>query len=85
MTKDQLTTFGEMVQVLDDLAIIVRNARRTRRLSLRGLALALEMSASTICRIEEGREFSSTSLRAVLAWLDGKPAEGSTPTGDQRD
>lgn len=72
MSTGELASFGEMVQVIDDLAVIVRNARRAQRLSIRELGAKVGMSPSTICRIEEGREYSSVSLRAVLLWLDGK-------------
>lgn len=72
-TRD-LTPFGEMVHIIDDLAVIALNARRAQRLSQRDLAGILGVSPSTVCRIEEGREYSSVSLRAVLLWLDGKAA-----------
>jgi len=69
-----LTSFGEMVQVLDELPIIVRNARRAKGMSQRQLAATLKLSPSTLSRIEDGREFSSVSLVAVLVWLDGRAA-----------
>lgn len=69
-----MTSFGEMAQVIDDLGIIVRNARRAQRLSIRDLCAKIGVSPSTICRIENGRDYSSVSLRAVLLWLDGKAA-----------
>jgi ribosome-binding protein aMBF1 (putative translation factor) len=73
--KIDISTFGELVQVLDDLPVIVLNARRSRRLSQRGMATETGLSFSTICRIEQGGECSSISLRALLAWLDGPKEE----------
>ncbi len=67
----ELSTFAEIVEVLDTLPIIMRNARRARRLSVREVARQAGLSFSTVSRMENAEEFTSVSLRAVLAWLDG--------------
>lgn len=67
--KDTIS-FGELAKVLDDLPVIVLNARRLRRMSQREAAAEIGVSYSTISRIETGGECSSVSLRAVLLWLD---------------
>lgn len=69
-----MNTFADLVKVLDDLPVIALNARRARRLSQRAAATEIGVSFSTISRIETGGEFSSTSLRALLLWLDAAPS-----------
>jgi transcriptional regulator with XRE-family HTH domain len=76
----ELATFAEIVEVLDTLPVILRNARRTRRLSVREVARQTGLSFSTISRMENAEEFTSVSLRAVLAWLDA-PADAPAEVG----
>jgi len=64
------TTFAEMVDVLDSMPVILLNARRARGLSMRDVAQRLGLSLSTVSRVEAGAEFSSTSLKAILLWLE---------------
>lgn len=78
--KDTIS-FGELANVLDDLPVIVLNARRGRRVSQREAAAEIGVSYSTISRIETGGEFSSTSLRALLLWLDAVPSIPSDTKG----
>ena len=63
------TSFEEMIGVLDDMPIILLNARRARGMSQREAAGIIGLSFSTLSRMESGGEFSSVSLKAVLAWL----------------
>lgn len=67
---DQPTPFAEFAEVLDQLPVILLNARRARRMSLRQVAAETGLSFSTITRVENGEEHSSVSLRAILQWLD---------------
>lgn len=71
----ELSTFGEIVEVLDDLPIIMRGTRRGRRLSVREVARQTGLSFSTVSRMENAEEFNSASLRAVLQWLDAPPVQ----------
>lgn len=63
------TSFEEMIDVLDNMPVIMLNARRAKGLSQREVAGLLGLSWSTVNRMEHGAEFSSESLRAVLGWL----------------
>jgi transcriptional regulator with XRE-family HTH domain len=74
----ELSTFTEIVEVLDTLPIIVRNARRARHMSTRECARQIGLSFSTVNRIENAEEFSSVSLRAVLLWLDNPPKDATS-------
>ncbi len=76
---ERLSTYAEMAGMLDELPIIVKAARRGQRLSERELARRIGLSPMTLSRVEQGREFSSVSLRAILLWLDNPQ---STPEGD---
>lgn len=79
MTEQQPTTFTEFVEVLDQLPVILLNARRARRASQRAMASEAGLSFSTVSRIEAGEEHSSVSLRAVLLWLDAEAPDGERP------
>lgn len=74
MPNPKPSTYADLVQVLDDLPVAVRSVRRARRLSQRDVGALTALSYSTICRVEAGEEYSSTSLRALLLWLDADPA-----------
>lgn len=66
---DRPTAYSEFAELLNDLPIVVRAARRMYRLSQRELAQRTGISYSTVSRIESGGEFSSVSLLALLTWL----------------
>lgn len=74
MAEQRLTTFGEIVQVVAEMPVILRNARRARGVSVREAGSAIGVSASTVSRMENGEEFTSVSFVAVLTWLDGNHA-----------
>lgn len=71
-----LTTYGEIADVLSNLRLIVREARRRDRLTLAALAEASGVrSASTIHRFEGGQELSVENVIALLRWLDSSAKE----------
>ena len=74
MTDDApLSAYGELVEIIDNLPLIVREARRARGLSMRRACAEIDGSASTVMRIERGQAFNSGTLKAVLRWLDQTP------------
>ena len=70
MSTLNLSTYAEIVDVLDRLPLIVREARRQRRLSLRQMAAAVGCSFSTINRIEQGSDGNLANAILILRWLD---------------
>jgi hypothetical protein len=84
----ELSSYAELVDVLGLLPVLVREARRRRRLSLRAAAAQMGVSPSTAMRIEEGQDCALSNAVAVLRWLDGAvttaaepPAEGGISKG----
>lgn len=72
MTSDEppLSTYRELAQIITDLPLIVRSARRARGLSLRAAAKEAGMSFSSLTRLENGAGSTVSVLIAVLQWLD---------------
>lgn len=70
MSDGKPTSFAELAQALDDLPVILRAARRMRGLSLRAAAAEIGVATSTMNRIEDGHQYHTDGLRAVLRWLD---------------
>jgi transcriptional regulator with XRE-family HTH domain len=65
----RLTTYVQMVQVLDDLPVLVVNARRAHALSLRAAAQESGVSFNALRRIEHGGNTDVASARLILLWL----------------
>lgn len=70
MSHERPTPYVELAQVIANLPLLLREARRARGLSLRKAAVELDMSQSTVMRIEEGRDCALSNAVAVLRWLD---------------
>lgn len=67
----ELTSYGEMVEVIENLPFLVREMRRERRLSMRRAAEETGLSASTFARLESGEHgVSADGLVSLLRWLD---------------
>lgn len=64
-----LTSYHELAAVLDSLPLLVREARRARRLSLRRAAEQMSVNATTIHRTESGEAPSVPSAVKMLRWL----------------
>jgi len=71
MIEAELSSYADLAQVIQNMPVIVRSARRTRRLSLRAVAEQTGLSFMTIRRIESGNDFDSGTLVTLLRWLDG--------------
>lgn len=74
MTNKELTSFGEFAQILDELPVVLRGVRRSRGLSLREAARQIDVSFSTVDRVEKGEDCDTGTLRLILRWLDAVPA-----------
>jgi len=72
MSTGAQTTYSELAQVLAALPMLLREARRTRRLSIRTAAAEMDMSFSTVNRIESGEDCILSNAVTVLRWLDGE-------------
>lgn len=65
----ELTPYSELADLLGHLPLLLREARRQRRLSVRAAATQLGMSFSTVSRIESGDDCVLSNAVAVLRWL----------------
>lgn len=68
--SDAPTSYGELADIIDNLGLIVREARRARGTSQRAAAAQMGGQYSTISRVENGAACDSTSLLLILRWLD---------------
>jgi transcriptional regulator with XRE-family HTH domain len=68
--ENGLSSYAELAQVITDLPVIVRSARRMRRLSLRGAAEQIGLGFTTVQRVEAGHDMDTGTLVALLRWLD---------------
>ncbi len=66
----ELTSYRELATLLENLPMLMREARRSRQLSGRTAGAEIGISVSTISRVENGAECSLTNAVAVLRWLD---------------
>lgn len=65
-----LTAYRELADVIGNLPLLLREARRARRLSVRAAAKEVGCSFSTISRMENGEDCALSNAVAVLRWLD---------------
>lgn len=80
--SDAPTSYVEMADVVDNLGLIVREARRARRLSLRAAAVQIGVGFTSLSRIEsEINGCNTDTLIQVLHWLD-QPT--TPPTAEPR-
>jgi ribosome-binding protein aMBF1 (putative translation factor) len=71
------TAYSQLAEVVTNLPLLTREARRARGLSLRGAGRQIGIGFSTILRVEEGVSgLNSETIIAVLRWLDqtGEPS-----------
>jgi DNA-binding XRE family transcriptional regulator len=66
----ELTSYRELATVLESLPLLLREARRWRRLSQRAIAPEIGISYATVSRIEAGGDCTLPNAIAVLRWLD---------------
>lgn len=73
----ELTSYSELADVLVRLPLLLREARRARRLSTRAAAERIGISFSTLTRIESNHGFQVDNALTVIQWL----AEPATKEG----
>lgn len=69
MSDATLTTYAEMADVLESLPLLLREARRSRQLTMRGAATQIGVAYSTVHRIEATDDSRLSSVIPVLRWL----------------
>jgi transcriptional regulator with XRE-family HTH domain len=80
-TRGAPTSYAELARVIEALPLLLREARRTRRLSLRAVEEQTGVGYTSLHRIEHGGGYEADTLLTILRWLDGSEsnAEPSTP------
>lgn len=67
----RLSIYGDLADVIERMPVIVREARRSRRLSLRAAEAASGVGYTTLARVEAGTDLPSVgTLLKILRWLD---------------
>lgn len=75
-----LSSYAEVIAVIEALPVLVRETRRRRGLSLRQAARNIgSVEASTLHRFEGGQQIHSGNLLALLRWV-GTPDSDVTET-----
>lgn len=74
-----LPTYTQLADLLEQLPLLLREARRRRGLATRDAAEEMQIAHSTVSRIETGDGCALPTAIAVLRWLDtSAPTKGST-------
>ena len=70
MSTGKPTPYVELAEVVASLPLLLREARRARRLSMRAAAREMGISFSTVTRIEQGEDCALSNAMTVFRWLD---------------
>ena len=79
------TSYSELASVIESMPTLVRERRRTLGVGIREAGRQLDVSASTVSRIENGEDYNARILPGLLRWLGGEvapscdPPPGATP------
>lgn len=84
MGEPILSTYADFADMLGDLPLILRSARRMRGLSLRAAAQEIGVNFNTVGRVENGTECDTGTLVAILRWLD-EPTRAAAQTNHDTD
>ena len=80
--SDELTSYDELVGIIEALPVLVREKRRRLTLGLRAAADQSGVGMSTISRFENGENLSQDGLVALLRWVGTPdPAEQARRAG----
>lgn len=74
MPSPKLTTYSELAAVIEALPMLLREARRSRGMSLRATASQIGCSFSTVYRFEQGQDANLSNAVAILRWLEAPDA-----------
>jgi transcriptional regulator with XRE-family HTH domain len=81
VSRDRLTPYTELAEVLSLLPVLVREARRARGLSQRAAAEQVGISFSTISRLENGEDLVMSNVFRLLCWLDARTLDEEADRG----
>ena len=77
MARDRLISYAELASVLDNLPLLLREARRARGLSVRAAAELIDgVSFNTLSRLERGRDVNLSNATAIMRWLEQPAPSG---------
>lgn len=66
----EMSSYGELLELLDALPMLVRETRRRRGMSMRAVQAATGVTASTIQRCEAGtQDVSLSNAKTLLRWV----------------
>jgi predicted transcriptional regulator len=68
MSDNPPTSYAELVDVLANLPVLVRETRRRKQLSVRAAAMEAGVSFATLSRFEAGEDARMSTVRALLTW-----------------
>jgi transcriptional regulator with XRE-family HTH domain len=73
----ELASYVEVADLLEQLPLLVRGARRAQRITLKVVSDETGLAQSTLSRLERGSEVSLGNAIILLRWLDqGSRLEG---------
>ena len=78
MTAADLSSYAELIGIIEALPVLVREKRRRLSLGLRAAADQSGVGMSTISRFENGENLSQDGLVALLRWV-GTPDAAPEP------
>lgn len=64
-----LSTYDELINILDNLPLLVKEKRRRLGISQRELGRIINIAYSTISRFEGGEQMHITTIRPLLEWI----------------
>lgn len=62
------TPYDDILAVLDNLPVLVRETRRRKGASMREVGRQTGMAASTVMRVEKGIDCSLENAKVLLRW-----------------
>lgn len=68
MSDETPTPYAEVLEVIDNLPTIVREARRRKGMTTRQVAATLNLAPSTVTRAEQGKGVHTDTLTTLLHW-----------------
>jgi predicted transcriptional regulator len=74
---NRLTAYAELANMLGTLPTLLREARRSRGLSLAAAATEMGVTSKTPQRVESGQGCHVDTAAVVLQWLDRRRQERS--------
>lgn len=72
MADTELLSYGELADLVEHLPLLLREARRQHRLTMKQAGDQIGIASSTVLRLEAGQGAVLETAVAVLRWL-GRP------------